>query len=110
MLTISPSARSGSLLPPSAAPVAGERVEALLQHGDVVIEQILSGHDATAQAYLQDHDEWVVLLAGAAVIDVGGEQLELKPGDWAFLPARVPHMVLRTMAGTSWLAVHLGQD
>jgi len=49
----------------------------------------------------------VTLLAGAAVLDVDGDRMHLGPGDWAFLPADVPHTVVSTAAGTSWLAVHL---
>jgi cupin 2 domain-containing protein len=100
-------AGSGSLLPAAAAPVTGERFEAVLDHRNLAIRQILSGHIESPQEYLQDDDEWVLLLAGAAQIEVAGERLALGPGDWAFLPADVPHTVLETAAGTSWLAVHL---
>jgi cupin 2 domain-containing protein len=56
---------------------------------------------------VQLQDEWVAVLAGAAVLDLDGERLDLGPGDWAFLPAGVSHTVVETAAGTSWLAVHL---
>lgn len=102
-------ARSGSLLPATAGPPTGERFEAVLDHRNLLIEQILSGQNDTPQAYLQDHDEWVVVLAGAAEIDVDGEHLVLEPGQWAFLPAQTPHTVLETATGTSWLALHLRQ-
>lgn len=49
----------------------------------------------------------MAVLAGAAVLDVDGDRIDLGPGGWAFLPAGVPHMVVSTAAGTSWLAVHL---
>ena len=55
------------------------------------------------QDYLQDHDEWVVLLAGGATVDVDGESAS--PNDWLVLPARVPHRLVRTEQGTVWLAV-----
>lgn len=99
--------RQGSLSPASAAPATGERFEAVLDHRNVAIRQILSGHTGTPQKFLQDDDEWVVVLAGEALIDVDGERLGLEPGDWVFLPARVPHTVLETAAGTIWLAVHV---
>ena len=41
------------------------------------------------------------------MLEVGGERLDLAPGDWLFLPSGVPHSVVRTESGTSWLAVHL---
>ncbi len=104
--TTAPAPRSGSLLPPGAAPPAGERTETVLALGPLLIEQILSGPSNGRHDYLQDSDEWVVVLAGAAVMEVAGEALELGPGDWAFLPAGVPHAVVATAAGTSWLAVH----
>lgn len=72
-----------------------------------MIEQILSGPDDGRRAYLQDQDEWVVVLAGDAELEVEGEPVELRAGDWLFLPAGVGHAVRRTAAGTSWLAVHL---
>ena len=106
--TSRPPAPAGTLLPPAAAPRVGERFECLLDLGNVAVEQILSGENDQPAAYSQDHDEWVVVLAGAAVLDVDGERRDLGPGDWAFLPAGVAHTVVRTSAGTSWLAVHVG--
>ena len=55
----------------------------------------------------QPHDEWVVLLAGAAKMLVDGEELELEAGDWLLIPGACPHTVLETQPGSSWLAVHL---
>ena len=93
--------------PPADAPAEGERFEQLLAHRNLVVEQILSAAADTPEPYLQEHDEWVAVLAGEAALEVEGEGLELAPGDWVFLPAGVAHTVLRTAAGTSWLAVHL---
>ena len=105
--TSRPPAPRGTLLPPSAAPPTGERSERVTVHGNVVVEQILSGANEEPQRYVQTQDEWVTLLTGAAVLDVDGERMDLRPGDWVFLAAAVPHAVVRTDAGTSWLAVHL---
>ena len=69
------------------------------------VEQILSGRLGAPQVYAQDHDEWVVVLAGGAVLEVEGEVHDLVAGDWWLLPAGTPHRLLRTDAGTSWLAV-----
>lgn len=97
----------GTLLPPAQAPVSGERLEQVLARRNLVIEQILSGGSDEPQAYAQEQDEWVAVLAGAAVLEIDGQRQAMGPGDWVFLPAGVPHVVLETAAGTSWLAVHL---
>jgi len=51
-----------------------------------------------------------VLLAGAAVLrfEDGDQRVELEPGDWVEIPARVRHRVDWTQADapTVWLAVH----
>jgi cupin 2 domain-containing protein len=73
----------------------------------VVFEQILSGADVEPEDYLQDQDEWVVVLAGRAVIEVGGDRVELGPSDWVLLPGGVPHRLVEVDAGTNWLAVHV---
>jgi cupin 2 domain-containing protein len=97
----------GRLLAGSAAPVTGEHVETLVQMSGAVIEQILSGEVLVPVQYDQDHDEWVVVLEGAAELDVNGERLSLEPGDWVLLPRRTPHRLIHTEQGTNWLAVHL---
>ena len=107
MPATSPSWRLGRLLPASQAPESGERFQAILTSGDLLIEQILSGRNVEPSTYLQDHDEWVAVLAGRAAVDVDGGRVDVAAGDWLFLPAGVPHAVLETAPGTSWLAVHL---
>jgi cupin 2 domain-containing protein len=98
--------RRGTLLDGSSAPPEGEHHSPLVNLGGTVIEQIVSSQHTPPQDYLQAHDEWVVLLAGAATIDVDGESFELRERDWLVLPARVPHRLVRTEQGTVWLAVH----
>ena len=100
------SIRRGRLADPSAAPAAGERTEVLASLGNVVVEQILTGRLDEPVDFDQPHDEWVVVLAGGATLEVGSELLELGPGDWVLLPARTPHRLVRARPGTSWLAVH----
>ena len=72
-----------------------------------MVEQILSGLHVEPEDYLQDHDEWVTLLAGAAVLEVGGEPVELTAGDWVLLPGGVPHRLVSVEPGSNWLAVHV---
>jgi cupin 2 domain-containing protein len=97
----------GTLRSGTDLPAAGERIEEILAFGNVVVEQILSGPDVAPEDYLQDQDEWITLLAGAAVLDVGGERVELGPGDWVLLPAGVPHRLVEVQSGSNWLAVHV---
>ena len=95
----------GRLEDPDAAPPAGERVERVAAFRNVVVEQILSGELHAPADYAQDHDEWVVVLAGGATLELDGETMELSAGDWLFLRAGLPHRLVRTQPGTSWLAV-----
>ena len=89
----------GKLRPSSDAPGTGETTDAIAHVGDAVVQQILSGRlDAPV-------DEWVVVLAGSARLEVDGAQLDLETGDWLLLPAGTPHRLLGTDAGTSWLTV-----
>jgi cupin 2 domain-containing protein len=101
---------SGRLLDASDAPASGERATSIAVMRSTTVEQILSSDTADPRTYEQDHDEWVVVLAGSATLDVDGEHVSLGPGDWVLLPAGVSHRVLATAAGTSRLAVHVGAD
>ncbi len=70
-----------------------------------VVEQILSGELDAPADYLQDHDEWVVVLSGGATLIVEGTTIDLSAGEWLLLPRGVPHRLESTVPGTSWLAV-----
>jgi cupin 2 domain-containing protein len=96
----------GRLRPPSDAPTQGESVEALAMVSGSTVEQILSGPLDVPVEYLQDHDEWVVVLAGGATLVVDGDRVGLAAGDWLAIPSGVHHRVESTLPGTSWLAVH----
>jgi cupin 2 domain-containing protein len=96
----------GHLPSASGAPPVGERTEEIARVGDVVVEHILSGELESPVDYDQDHEEWVVVLDGRAVVEVGGHRLNMTGGDWLSLPAHVPHRLIDTEPGTSWLALH----
>ncbi len=88
-----------------------EIVTELLSRPEVRIERIVSTGQATPvdAPYDQDHDEWVLLLAGAAGLWIEGEgDCRLRPGDCMFIPARRRHRVTFTAADqpTIWLAIH----
>jgi len=88
-------------------PATGERFENLLEHESLVIERIVSSAAPEPTSYDQAHDEWVLLVQGEAELEVLGERVSLRPGDYLFLPAHTAHKVLKTSAGAVWLAVHL---
>lgn len=49
--------------------------------------QELSEHTAATPAIIQ-------ILRGEALLTLGDEQVEARPGTWAHMPARLPHAVL----------------
>jgi cupin 2 domain-containing protein len=100
----------GRLTAASDAPGVGEATIELATADGFRVEQILSGRLDSPQDYEQDHDEWVVVLAGAAVLEVGDAQHHLGAGDWWLLPAGTRHRLLRTEPGTSWLAVRSNEQ
>jgi cupin 2 domain-containing protein len=85
----------------------GELTGILYDGGGAVVEQILSSDRLEETGFDQDHDEWVLVLDGAATLDVDGEIVDLAPGDWLVIRARQRHRIVAVTQGTSWLAVHL---
>jgi cupin 2 domain-containing protein len=98
--------RRGRLQSAADAPAVGERTVTIARLGGVVLEQILSGRLPSPVDYDQPQDEWVLLLAGAAVLEVNDVRFDLTSGDWVLLPAHVPHRLVDTTPGTIWLALH----
>ena len=45
------------------------------------------------------------MLKGGAILEVGGERLDLVAGDWVLLRAHTTHRLIETLPETSWLAV-----
>ena len=101
---------TGNLYANATPPQEGERFEALLQHKNLLIERIVSSSKIASRQYIQDQDEWVVLLRGEALLDVGGGTVALASGDHLFLPSKTPHTVLSVSEGALWLAIHLHQS
>lgn len=92
---------------------AAEVFTPLLERPGCRIERIVSLGQATpAEApYRQPHDEWVMLLQGAARVALEGREVVLEPGAALFIPARTEHWVTYTdpLVATVWLAIHLGE-
>lgn len=100
-----------NLLTPLPDAANGEVFTEILARPGVIIERIVSLGQATpADApFRQDHDEWVLLLAGEADLWIDGEaDRTLRPGDHLLIPAGRRHRVTRTAPDTPtvWLAVH----
>lgn len=100
-------AQTGNLFSGTEAPTEGERFETLLAHDNLVVERIVSSTSAAQKEYVQPQDEWVVLLRGEASLEIAGNSVSLRTGDYLFLPAHTPHRVSSVTDGALWLAVHL---
>ena len=88
-----------------------EVFEVLAHNQQVKIERIVSKGQSSPDSgwYDQAHNEWVIVLKGAAVIAFEDETtLNLKPGDYVNIPAHKKHKVVSTSVDpeTIWLAVH----
>jgi cupin 2 domain-containing protein len=89
----------------------GEIFTELLSRKDVRIERIVSTGQSTPadKPYRQEHDEWVLLLAGSAGLRIDGEgERILRPGDHVLIAAHRSHWVTWTAKNepTIWLALH----
>lgn len=89
-----------------------ELCQTLLEKPNIRIERILSLGHASAENnwYDQSQDEWVLLLQGHARLEfIDSEQVDLRPGDYLFLPAHRRHRVAWTSSNQTciWLAIHL---
>ena len=88
-------------------PATDETFTTLLTHKNITINRIVSSNSLEAQTYLQEEDEWVVLLEGEAILQIKEEERKLTKGDSVLILAKTPHKVLQTQKGTLWLAVHI---
>lgn len=104
--------KTGRIFSRLSLPSTSEVFEPLVEAADLRLERIIStGQHTPADVWLvQDWDEWVLLLTGAAKLLIEGEAAprDLQPGDWIVIPAGVRHRVEWTCADppTLWLALH----
>ncbi|WP_020187396.1 cupin domain-containing protein [Methylopila sp. 73B] len=100
----------GNLLTPLPDASAEEQFADVLTRPGCRIERIVSQGQTTPadRPYGQSHDEWVLVLAGAARIETTAGETALSPGDHMLIPAGVAHRVTFTDPDqpTVWLAVH----
>jgi len=96
--------------------LSNEFCETLLQRPGLRVERIISSGQSTppGEWYDQAWDEWVLLVSGAAYLQLEGERepRRLLPGDSIMLPAHCRHRVEETAANeaTVWLALHLSEE
>ena len=88
-------------------PKTNETVITLLEHKNIKINHIVSSSNVKPVEYNQEEDEWFVLLEGEATLLIENEEKILTKGETLFIPAKVPHKVLKTSTGTIWLTVHM---
>lgn len=88
-------------------PKTDEDFTALLKHKNIKINRIVSSDNHEEKEYIQDEDEWLVLLEGGVTLLVNNDEKVLKKGDTLFIAAKVPHTVLDTSHGAVWLTVHI---
>ena len=81
----------------------------LLEASNLRIERIVSYGHASPEGfwYDQDEHEWVMVLQGAARLQLEGKTVDLGPGDHINLPAHTKHRVEWTTNDqpTIWLAI-----
>ena len=91
-----------------SAPLSGESFHRLADVGAARVEHIVSSDTPDPGEQVQGWDEWVLVLRGAARLDLAGVEIDLGAGDWILIPAGTRHRVLSTDAGTHWIVVHGG--
>ncbi len=82
----------------------------LMETAGVRIERIVSRLHVSPENfwYDQEHDEWVLLLKGEAVLEFAdGARIGLQSGDHLRIPKHTRHRVESTSEETVWLAVHV---
>lgn len=82
---------SKTLLPPIGGGPAGDYFIALSQAGGQFAVCRIDGV-ADVPEHSHDYDEFCILLQGNLTAWIGGEKHVLKPGDFLYEPAHIPHV------------------
>jgi len=88
-------------------PQSGETFTTLLEHKNIKINRIVSSDHLEETEYIQEEDEWLVLLEGEATLLLNQTKKTLTKGDTLFIPSKTRHRVLNTQHGTIWLTLHI---
>ncbi len=86
-----------------------EIMQNLLKHQNVTINKIVSPPNFQSDVFCQDEDEWVVIIQGDAVINIGEKEQKLQAGDSVFIPKKTEHRILDTSKEPLciWMAIHI---
>jgi cupin 2 domain-containing protein len=107
-----PKHEAGNLFQVDGPHFPDERFDTLVEGKGVRIERIVSTGQASPPDFWYDspHEEWVVLLSGAAALEFEGdsEPHAMQPGDYVRISAHCRHRVAWTHVSevTFWLAIH----
>ena len=68
------------------------KVTAHHDSGVLILENVFHAKGGPARHLHVDQDEWFYALEGEFVVEVGGEQVRMLPGDSLLAPRQVPHV------------------
>jgi len=88
-------------------PAISEDFTSLLEYKNIKIIRIVSSDNIEPKIYIQDEDEWVVILEGKATMMIDSKIQALHRGDTLFIPSGTPHEIINVADGTVWIAVHI---
>jgi cupin 2 domain-containing protein len=91
-------------------PPQNEEFKTLLEHKNIKIIRIVSSDNVEPIEYIQDEDEWILLLEGKATILVESKETKLSKGDTLFIPTETKHKITYTQNATVWLAIHISSN
>lgn len=79
-----------------------EHFTTLLDNPHCRVERIVSFGQTSPDGFWYDQawDEWVLLLTGAAELDLDGRMVALAPGDHLMIPAGQRHRITKTDASS----------
>lgn len=77
----------------------------LFQNDSLKIESIRSWLKTPGELYNQEKNEWVILIAGEARLEIEGDEVTLLAGDYCFIPKNTPHRVVSTSEKALWIGV-----
>ncbi|WP_428609593.1 cupin domain-containing protein [Sedimenticola sp.] len=86
-----------------------EQADTLVENPHTKLIRIISPPHFRSQLFLQQEDEWVMVLQGEGVLEIAGAPVQIGPGDSLLIPAGTPHRVVDTSAEPAciWLALHM---